>query len=198
MTDVPFAGMPKMYRISRGCIITEKIDGTNAQVYITPDWDMFVGSKRRWIQPENDNAGFAKWAYRNKDELLTLGPGQHFGEWWGSGIQRGYGLQEKRFSLFDTNRWAVRGKGRLPLFGATLISDKIQEYPPTCCDVVPELYRGDFSTKVVDLMLDQLIYKGSRAAPGCRVAPEGVVVYHLHSRTSFKKTYPGDGHKGKA
>jgi hypothetical protein len=79
-------------------------------------------SRSRWITPDDDNFGFAAWVEANRDELLTLGPGRHFGEWWGSGIQRGYGLPkgEKRFSLFNVSRW---GESR-----------------PACCHVVPVLY----------------------------------------------------------
>ncbi len=64
---------------------------------------MFIGSRTRWITAQDDNHGFARWVEGNKQELLKLGAGRHFGEWWGSGIQRGYGLQkgEKRFSLFN-------------------------------------------------------------------------------------------------
>jgi hypothetical protein len=38
-----FAGFPKISRLSRDCIITEKIDGTNAQILITEDNQMFIG-----------------------------------------------------------------------------------------------------------------------------------------------------------
>ena len=100
-----FVAFPKIPRLSRRCVITEKIDGTNACIFIGEDGEFLVGSRTRWITPENDNHGFARWAYEHKDELLGLGPGRHFGEWWGQGIQRGYGLKEKRFSLFNTSRW---------------------------------------------------------------------------------------------
>jgi hypothetical protein len=30
--EVEFAGFPKIARLSRECVITEKIDGTNAQI----------------------------------------------------------------------------------------------------------------------------------------------------------------------
>jgi hypothetical protein len=42
-----FAEFPKMARLSRECIITEKIDGTNAQICITDDGQMLVGSRTR-------------------------------------------------------------------------------------------------------------------------------------------------------
>jgi hypothetical protein len=83
MSDTEFMGFPKMGRLSRECWVTEKIDGTNAQIYITDDGQMLIGSRTRWITPESDNFGFARWATEHKDELLQLGPGRHFGEWWG-------------------------------------------------------------------------------------------------------------------
>jgi hypothetical protein len=89
-----FLGFMKMDRYSREVIVTEKIDGTNAQILITEDGGFFTGSRNRWITPENDNYGFSRWAHRNKDDLMELGVGRHFGEWWGYGIQRGYGLQK--------------------------------------------------------------------------------------------------------
>ncbi len=98
-------------RLNREMVITEKIDGTNASIEIvdialvTPDnpavadigeFRIFVGSRTRYITPESDNQGFAKWVKTHAEELVQLGPGQHFGEWWGQGIQRTYGLTEKR------------------------------------------------------------------------------------------------------
>ena len=91
-----FEKFDKIARLSRNCIITEKIDGTNAQVFIGENGEFLTGSRNRWITPEDDNAGFARWALENKEKLLQLGPGRHFGEWWGSGIQRRYGLDRKR------------------------------------------------------------------------------------------------------
>src|SRR5260370_7041127 len=101
----------KIPRLNRKMVITEKIDGTNASIFI-PDPTTFpgeesvstvpflVGSRNRWITPSDDNFGFAKWAYANAEEILKLGPGQHFGEWWGSGIHIGYGFKGQRFTLF--------------------------------------------------------------------------------------------------
>jgi len=74
-----FADFPKMARYSREVIVTEKIDGTNAQICITEDGQFLTGSRTRWITPENDNFGFAKWANENRDELMRLGVGRHFG-----------------------------------------------------------------------------------------------------------------------
>jgi hypothetical protein len=167
-----FVGFPKMARLSRECIITEKIDGTNACIYIGEDGEFLVGSRTRWITPEDDNYGFAKWAYANKEELMKLGPGQHFGEWWGQGIQRKYGLTEKRFSLFNVSRWTELTK-------------------PACCHVVPVLYRGIFHTYEATDCLARLSLHGSVAAPGF-MKPEGVVIYHVAAKVGFKKTLEND------
>lgn len=162
-----FQEFPKMPRLTRRVIVTEKIDGTNACIAIGEDGSFFTGSRTRWITPEDDNFGFARWARQNQEELMKLGPGRHFGEWWGAGIQRGYGLSEKRFSLFNTERWAAER--------------------PACCGVVPVLYDGVFNTAQVDAALASLACYGSAAAPGF-MKPEGVVVYHVAGCLGFKKT----------
>lgn len=168
-----FKPFPKMARLSREVIITEKIDGTNAQIFITEDGEIRAGSRKRWITPEDDNFGFAAWVEEHRDELLTLGPGRHFGEWWGNGIQRNYGLDHKRFSLFNVSRW------------------NDDNPPPACCHVVPLLYQGPFCTGEVVLNLHWLAENGSLAAPGF-MQPEGVIVYHVAARAGFKKTIEKD------
>lgn len=168
-----FVEFPKMPRLSRECVITEKIDGTNAQIFIADDCEtMLIGSRTRWITPENDNAGFARWCIAHKEELLRLGPGRHFGEWWGQGIQRNYGLKEKRLSLFNVSRWTL-------------------ETLPPCVGLVPELYRGIFTTDAVDNCLQSLSDNGSVAAPGF-MNPEGVVCFHTAGGFGFKKTIEKD------
>lgn len=170
---IEFPPMPKIARLSRSCVITEKIDGTNASIYIGDDGEFLIGSRTRWITPKEDNYGFAKWATEHKEDLMKLGPGHHFGEWWGLGIQRNYGLKEKRFSLFNTHRWSS------------------QLVRPTCCDVVPVLYSGIFDTQVVWKALDELAANGSIASPGF-MKPEGVVIYHEAAKMLFKKTVEKD------
>ena len=111
-----------------------------------------------------------------------LGPGHHFGEWWGSGIQRGYGLLkgEKRFSLFNTARWADdRDREKYPL-------DR-----PACCYVTPVLYSGLFHSIAVEAALGELSRVGSLASPGF-MNPEGIIVWHEAARVLFKKTLHKD------
>ena len=68
-----FTEFPKMARLARDVIVTEKIDGTNAQVFICDDGTLLTGSRSRWITPADDNFGFAAWIEAHRDELLTWG-----------------------------------------------------------------------------------------------------------------------------
>lgn len=192
-TELEFTEFPKMARLSREIIISEKIDGTNAQVLITEDGDTFYGSRTKWITVKDDNAGFARWAYGNKETLLKLGAGRHFGEWWGSGIQRGYGLQkgEKRFSLFNTTRWALYGTEPKRIVTADPRIEKFQEVLPEGLLIVPELWRGDFNTNHIEKVLDGLRINGSYASPGF-MRPEGIVIFHTAGNVGFKKTIEKD------
>lgn len=190
-----FESFPKISRLSRPITITEKIDGTNAQIliventfenlppgfgnltYMISEDDqlmMFAGSRSHYLTLNKDNYGFCRWVTENAPELFKLGPGRHFGEWWGKGIQRGYGLQEKRFSLFNTSRWS---------------DDSVR---PSCCHTVPVIEDWhEFDSEVVDLTLSRLQAHGSYAAPGF-TNPEGVVVYHTAGNVLFKKTIEND------
>jgi len=207
-----------MARLSREAIITEKLDGTNGQIFITPVIDenqtdlvvahkpletggglaMLVGSRTRWITPgkSTDNYGFAEWVRQNAEELFKLGPGQHFGEWMGCGINRNYNLSERRFYLFNTSRWlpdhadkpGVSQLVALPTSPGGPMFEKV--LGPRCCYVVPTLWRGVFTTEAVNNALLRLGC-GSVAVPGF-MEPEGVVVFHTASNQMFKKTLEND------
>lgn len=168
-----FKEFQKTPRLSRECTITEKIDGTNGLIYITEDNQIHAGSRSKWIIPEEDNYGFAGWVEKNKEELLKLGPGRHFGEWWGNGIQRKYGMKQNVFSLFNIKLWSNH------------------DVRPKCCSVVPTLYTGPFDTKAITDVLEILAKNGSFAAPGF-MKPEGVMVWHESARMYFKKTIEKD------
>jgi len=196
-----FIEFPKIFRLSRECIISEKIDGTNSQIYITENKEFYAGSRNRYLTPENDNHGFAKWAFEHKDELIEgLGIGRHFGEWWGAGIQRKYGLvnDDKRFSLFNTIRWCLHDSEPGIIKSQNPIDPiKYQDRLPKCCGLVPILYRGMFDTQKVFEVLEDLKKNGSKAAPGF-MKPEGIVVYHIAGNVGFKKTIEKDDEpKGK-
>lgn len=201
LTDdlMDFRPWPKIARLNRQVIVTEKLDGTNAQVIVArvpaypiemAGWtvvqgaggmDMMVraASRSRLITPEDDNFGFAGWVRANAADLTALGEGRHYGEWWGLGIQRGYGLTGRRFSLFNTTRWQGDVQGYNP-------------HRPSCCSVVPTIAVYD-SLYYQEIKCEFLRLKalGSKAAPGF-MNPEGIVVHHTASGQSFKWTYEAD------
>jgi hypothetical protein len=180
---IKFEGFPKIPRLQAQVIVTEKIDGTNCFVQITHDGDFLLGSKNRFLFADkgkkSDNEGFAKWAVANKQELVKLGVGKHFGEWCGKGlgemkdgIRRDYGLEEKKFVLFDTHKWNDENK-------------------PNCCEVVPVLYSGFFCTEKIKQVMDNLKENGSQFVKGY-MNPEGIVIYHTGSKQLYKKTFSYD------
>ena len=209
---IEFAGWPKTPRLFRDITITEKIDGTNAAIHIAEyegtepfshnqrelgavatvhpldGKPLLVGaqSRNRLIFPGADNAGFAGWVSENASELAALlGVGTHYGEWWGSGIQRGYGLTkgEKRFSLFNVHR-----------YGKVLSPENTSEPRSLLPElgVVPVLYQGPFSHNRINHCIETLREKGSEAAPLFEGDPEGVVVYHSASRQVYKVLLEND------
>ncbi len=187
-----FKAWPKIPRLENEVYhITEKIDGTNAAIIIQPKPTMeeepvpgwlasietghtawgfpsytliYAQSRTRIITPEDDNYGFAKWVKGNAEQLIQdLGVGYHYGEWWGSGIQRGYGLDHKRFSLFNPTKYS------------------------SVCYNVP--YIAECSAEELGTYIPALTYKlkqnGSYAAPGY-MRPEGLVVYAEKAKTYWK------------
>lgn len=189
--DIKFREFPKIARLSREIIITEKIDGTNASIYIGENGEFLCGSRTHWITPEKDNYGFAAWAYTRRDELIKLGIGHHFGEWWGQGIQRKYNMTEKRWSLFNVGRWCLASEEPKRIETQDPRIEKYQSKLPEICSLVPVLYRGSFDTSKVDECLENLKTNGSVASPGF-MKPEGVVVFHTQGNVGFKKTIEND------
>lgn len=165
-----FPKMPRLGSKKDQMIITEKIDGTNAQISINDAGEVFVGSRNRWITPgkQTDNYGFAGWVDTNKEEILKLGEGRHYGEWCGQGIQRRYDMDHKEFRLFHTY---------IPA-----------ETLPACINQVPILYNGKFSTRAIHDTFERLWDAGSRLADHW-FKPEGIVIYQTTARQLFKMTY---------
>jgi hypothetical protein len=139
---------------------------------------LYAQSRKRLISPgkSTDNAGFAAWVADNAADLVRdLGPGLHYGEWWGHGINRGYGMTDgkKFFSLFNTHRYGGR------------------EFQTPDLRTVPVLHIGPFSTISAARWLDHLEEHGSVAAPGF-MRPEGIVVFHSAAGQVFKATVEND------
>ncbi len=144
--------------------ISEKIDGTNACIIIADGEIVGVQSRKRLITPEDDNYGFAAWVEENKDELITMGDGYHYGEWAGLGIQKNpLQLDKKHLFLFNTFRWNENNPNR-----------------PSCCDVVPVLYQGMLNPETIPDLLDELKNKDTER--------EGVVAYYHAFRKYTKHT----------
>jgi hypothetical protein len=190
-----FERFPSLTRFSHGWTITEKLDGSNAQILIISvhdvpllengnelarigDVSIWAGSRNRMITADKtgDHMGFAQFVKSNAEEIVCLlGEGRHFGEWVGPGIgKRHYDLKEKRFVLFNTHRWT----------NAEL---------PERFDVVPVLGEGYMNDPnyAAESLMQSLKVKGSAYAPGF-MNPEGVVMYHGPSKTTFKKTFDYD------
>jgi hypothetical protein len=189
-----FERFSSLTRFSQGWTITEKLDGTNAQVAWRPKADyqsepgaaltehegyyLFAGSRNRWLSLDKDNMGFARFVSHNVSELFKLGEGRHFGEWYGSGIKRGYGLTggEKRFALFNSLRW------------------KDNPDRPQCCEVVHTFIQDEYLNNpdgAAQGIMTMLKENGSYHAPGF-MDPEGIVMFHRKSGVAFKKTFDYD------
>jgi hypothetical protein len=199
---IQFEGWPKTPRLSAGGVtITEKIDGTNACIIIMPEdrpldevreageftnvigavYDSKISkvfllgaqSRKRLIHQSDDNAGFAAWVGNNLWDLYDLlGPGRHFGEWWGQGIQRRYGMDRKVFSLFNTHKWGKVAAERGDWF------DLARNINMT---MVPTLYQGKFSDGAIETSLSILRHNGSMAAAEWGLhsqKAEGVIIRH--------------------
>lgn len=196
-----FQAWPKTTRLFRDIVVTEKIDGTNAciifeecnspcfgdKTHVESDkfYNYTVGaqSRNRLIYPgkDTDNYGFAGWVNDNAQELFNLlGPGRHYGEWWGRSIARNYGMDRRIFSLFNTSKW---GDAPAEAVGDAYIT------------AVPVLYEGVFSQRAIQEALYDLETLGSQAAPGFKNA-EGVCIYHTQSKVVQKVTLDNND-KGK-
>lgn len=175
-----FVPWPKTPRLNGAITISEKIDGTNGAIIVTPDGRVAAQSRNRLVTPgkDTDNYGFAAWVYENAGVLRdTLGVGHHFGEWAGRKIGRGYELEERTFFLFNP-RWLgeVEHVGRL--------------------QVAPQLQTlGAFDSFDIAQTLAYLVAVGSHVDGG-KTAPEGIIVYHHASRQVFKVLAEND-HKPK-
>jgi hypothetical protein len=172
-----FAKFPKIERLEKlFTVVTQKLHGTNASVHITQElfsqkYTVRAGSRERFITPEDDNYGFARFVKEHEEEFIRcLGQGVHYGEWAGPGINSGEGLSEKTFFLFDAHRFPTN-----------------HELPPRC-KFVPTLYAGPFCPESIELVKKDLRDNGSKVAPGF-MRPEGVVIHLLNAGARFKVVF---------
>lgn len=147
-----FEKWPQIPRINKALVfVSEKIDGTNAQIAINDETiapilneagrtivepsvctTVRAGSRKRWISQDYDNYGFAAKVAKYRNPLSKLLPtGRHYGEWAGPGIQRNpLKLQFNTFFSFNTK-----------LFQPEYL-ERIQEEIPWF-DVVPLWFQGN-------------------------------------------------------
>lgn len=207
---IEFQAWPKTPRLFRDIVITEKVDGTNSAVIIEEinpeldyeaEGDPFVlaqverggstyavaaQSRNRLIFPgkTTDNHGFAGFVQENAEQLFDLlGPGRHYGEWWGKGIQGRYSVNFKGFALFNTEKH----EDLYEWFRDTSIGDVLVE-------AMPVLYKGPYSEQKIRETLSELNTNGSLVS--FRDKAEGIVVFHTQSRKVYKVTLDGND-KGK-
>ncbi len=203
-----FVEWPKTKRLFRDIVITEKLDGTNSAIHISAGYEvahpslfelkpgeaivdgrlyrLSAQSRKRIITPgkTSDNYGFAAWVYDNAADLVRiLGEGLHYGEWYGKGIQRGYGLDGRRFALFNTARWFATGEDGLDSMSTRAETSALAGQ----IGAVPVIYVGVFSEARINHALLSLKTHGSHAAPGF-MNPEGVCIFHTQTRNVFKVT----------
>lgn len=148
-------------------------------------------SRKRMMEPAvlggSDNAGFASWVLDNSVELVDLlGPGRHFGEWWGQGIQRAYGMDRKVFSLFNYFRFSKIAQER---------HDWRNRARGINMTTVPLISVGKFSDTNIKDALDLLRVNGSFASaewgfPFDR--PEGVIIRHADLGGNLKAFIEND------
>lgn len=206
---IEFKAWPKTPRLFREIVITEKIDGTNSAVIIEEinpeldyeaEGDPFVlaqvesdghtyavaaQSRNRLITPgkTTDNYGFAGFVQKNAEELFDLlGPGRHYGEWWGKGIQKRYTNAHpgiRGFALFNTEKHKDLHHW-LPMDGGLQV----------LVEPVHVMYQGPYSEQAIRDTLEQLQKYGSWTSP--LDSSEGIVIFHTQSRQVYKITLDGN------
>lgn len=181
---VEFKEWPKIPRgTGESMTITEKIDGTNACVIVEETYrgPVVVGVQSRTqllanadndemeLTITSDNFGFADWVKKNQDELAKLGPGYHYGEWAGPGIQKNHhNLEHKTLFLFNSDRWR---DGRAPR--------------PAGVECVPILYEGPADRNKIQETMDNLWASAKEKG----YHPEGVVIWFHKGRRYEKITF---------
>lgn len=168
---------------------------------------VYAQSRKRVIAPHDDNFGFAGWVREHAQELAdALGHGVHFGEWYGHGIQRGYGLpkDERRFALFNVRRWTtdepspgsplpelarVPGLTTVPVLGGAPSLATISTIREELEDCVTAIRRVPFH----ETALDALRRHGSFATDADGFPnPEGIIIFHVAGQHLYKVTLEND------
>jgi len=200
MGEVGFIKWPSTPRFHKYLTIAEKINGTNAAIRIL-DGKVTTQSRKRIITPDDDNFGFARWAYDNAGALTdVLGYGVHFGEWFGEGIQKNpLGIEGKRFAHFSPWKFNDAEKERIENSGLV--------------EFVPILFEGQADFMTIPTVLTNLSQFGSQVSGAARYVPEsfdgpagdftvankaeGIIVWQKETQQKYKILLENDSiHKG--
>lgn len=150
-----------------------KMDDYTGKTARTEVWRVWAQNQVRPLQVNHDMSGLAAWVDRHAAELVrVLGPGVHSGTWWGYKIRRGYGLfpDDRRFSLFNTERWSHLNGTQVPgLY---------------CAPILWQDTLGPDTLKQFLRVLDRAS-KMSAAVPGWE-CPQGVILYHRDGNMMFQ------------
>lgn len=188
MSTTNYNSFPSIERLENiYCVISEKIDGTNGLIEIN-ETNVRFGSRNRYISFSDDNAGFANffrhYEARFEDvakDIITKEPESSdesyplriYGEWFGCGIQRGYGLKDKFFMPFSF------------FYGEKLIEYQVPNV------ITPNImYTGKFSMEVVNTCMQQLKLNGSGVVKDYK-QPEGIVIFFPKYNFRLKETFNG-------
>lgn len=211
--NIEFQAFPKVPRLNRDIVITEKIDGTNAAVVIQRIEAEGGLTPAVLAEQLADGAGVEDW------KLVSLPEGDHFivlaqsrkrfiwpardnygfaawvyenahglvevlGEGVHFGEWWGKGIQ-KRYPSVEGRYFSLFNTGR---WGGVLASSRDTTDVPGLRHV-PVLHEGAYSQRVIDSALDELRTFGSNAAND---PAEGIMIYHTASNQVFKVTLEGD------
>lgn len=167
-----FKAFEKIQRYEKGyATITEKIDGTNACIAFDLHRNLTVQSRKRIITPVAldgngaDNYGFAHYARTHEYDLWKFfGPGRHYGEWFGTGINRGYGMLERVFAPFNTGLFS---------------RERVEAEAPEGVSFTPVMWEGlltDLNVGV-EYVMNELAEFGSFTKEGAGWAAEGAMIF---------------------
>lgn len=201
-----FEPFPKLTRFSHDWTITEKIDGTNAQIIVTPyqanltltdgGSGLGLGGDERLLPTTLAVVDKMAILAGSRTRLLTPEDDNYgFAKWVQRNATELVGLGEGRhfgeWCGLEIKRNYALAEKRFVLFNAHRWT--FDSHKPSCVDVVPVLGSGYFDnpSQAFQAILADLKQDGSVYSPGF-MNPEGVVMYHRPSNTLFKKTFDYD------
>jgi RNA ligase len=157
---------------------TVKLHGTCSSVVVTPKKKIKIQSRNRIIDIHNDNNGFARFVTEEIGENVFISmaegiglkndPITFFGEWCGSGIQKGVGIcqLEKMFVIFSIR---IGKNEKTTWNNNTLI---IKEMLPKRIFVIDQFptYKVDIDFNTPKLIQNKLVENTNNVEKECPVA----------------------------